>query len=216
MTRHTSDESLTPAVTAFRSGAGLAPQQWFDVLSPPQRVVSDVADLLPSHANDLDLDELAALADAVARRRDLWEPLTVADATRRRYRLMYEDHRTDVWTLSWMPGQGTGFHDHDLSGVGIAVGQGMVVEKQMLLPTGATRLELRPGDVRRGPAGYIHSAAWGDGEPAVSIHCYSPPLVRVGQFKVDDQGILRRSVEHGRQELMDHTVAAIDPSRADG
>lgn len=216
MTRRDPTQSLQPAVASFRAGAGLEPQQWFDVTAPPAGVVSGVAALIPDHANDLDLDELGELAQAIAERRDLWGPLAIADPARRRYRLMYEDHRTDVWALSWMPGQGTGFHDHDLSCVGIAVGQGMVVEKQMLLPTGATRLELRPGDVRRGPAGYIHSAAWGEGEPAVSIHCYSPPLVRVGQFRVDEQGILRRSVEHGRQELMDHTVAAIDPSRADG
>lgn len=205
---------LGPA--AFRAGAGLEPQQWFDVIAPPQSVVSAVAELVPTHARDLDLDELGALADGVARLRRLWERLAVADQTRRRYRLMYEDHRLDVWALSWMRGQGTGFHDHDLSRVGIAVGQGMMVERQMLLPTGATRLELRPGDVRRGPAGYIHSAAWGEGSPAVSIHCYSPPLLRVGQYAVDDHGILRRRSVHGRQELMDHTVGAADPSRADG
>ncbi len=216
MARSISQASFPAGPQDFRAGAGLEQQQWFDVLAPPQSVVSAVADMMPVHAHDLDLDELGALADAVARRRDLWEPLTVADPVRRRYRLMYEDHRTDVWTLSWMPGQGTGFHDHDLSAVGLAIGQGMVAEKQMLLPTGATRRELRPGDIRRGPAGYIHSAAWGEGTPAVSIHCYSPPLLRVGQYKVDEHGIMQRRAEHGRQELMDHTVGDVDPSRADG
>ena len=201
---------------AIRAGGGLEPQHWFDVIAPPQAMVSAVAELVPVHADDLDLDELRALAGAIARDRDLWGPLVVIDSTRRRYRLMYEDHRLDIWALSWMPGQGTGFHDHDLSRVGIAIGQGVVIEKQMLLPAGATRLELRHGDVRGGPAGYIHSAAWGEGMPAVSIHCYSPPLVRVGQYKVDEDGILRRRAEHGRQELMDHTVGAADPSRADG
>jgi Cysteine dioxygenase type I len=194
----------------------LDPQQWFDVLAPPQSTISAVAQLLPNHSHDLDLDELGALADAIAGRPDIWESLALADTVRRRYRLMYEDHRADVWALSWMPGQGTGFHDHDVSCVGLAVAQGMVVERQMLLPVGATRLELRPGDIRRGGAGYIHSAAWGEGTPAVSIHCYSPPLLRVGQYKVDEAGVLHRRVEHGRQELMDHTVADVDPSRADG
>ena len=201
---------------SFRAGAGLEPQQWFDVVAPPADTAQAVHALLPAHDHDLDLEELGTLAATVATRDDIWRPLSVADPGRRRYRLLYEDHRLDVWVLFWMPGQGTGFHDHDTSGVGIAIGQGMVVEKQMLLPTGATRLELRPGDVRRGGPGYIHSAAWGEGEPAVSIHAYSPLLLTVGQFRVDDDGVLRRSIEHGRKELMDHTIADVDPSRADG
>jgi hypothetical protein len=48
----------------------------------------------------------------------------------------------------------------------------------------------------------------------VTIHAYSPPLERVGQYRVDDEGILRRSIEHGRQELLDNSIAAIDPERA--
>ncbi len=198
---------------------GLQPQEWHEVLAPPPEIAAGVADLLPSPSAEperLVLDELEALARDLVARPDLWEPLVVADADRRRYRLAYEDERVDVWVLSWMPDQGTGFHDHDMSGVGLAIARGMVVERQMLLPTGATRLELSPGDSRQGGAGYIHSVGHGEGEPAVSIHCYSPPLVRVGQYKVDDQGVLSRHVEHGRQELMDFTIAAIDPSRADG
>lgn len=201
---------------SFRAGAGLEPQQWFDVLAPPPETAAAVEALLPDHDHDLSLDELGELAQAIAARADIWDPLTIVDPVRRRYRLLFEDHRIDVWALAWMPGQGTGFHDHDISCVGLAVGRGMVVEKQMLIPDGARRLELRPGDVRRGGPGYIHSAGWGEGEPAVSIHAYSPPLLKVGQYRVCEDGILQRSIEHGRKELMDHTIAAIDPSRADG
>ncbi len=91
----------------------------------------------------------------------------------------------------------------------------MIVERQMLLPEGASRIEMRPGLVRKGGAGYIHSVAWGEGEPAVSIHAYSPPLTHVGQFRVDEDGILARHIENGRQELMDFSIADVDPSRAD-
>ena len=34
----------------------------------------------------------------------------------------------DAWILSWMPGQGTGFHDHYISGVGLCVASGSVRE----------------------------------------------------------------------------------------
>lgn len=201
---------------SFNPGNGLKPQEWYEVTAPPPAIADGVAALLPRHQLDMCTRELGELVAAIAGRPDLWEPLALSDTARRRYRLLYEDHRTDIWALSWMPGQGTGFHDHDVSRVGVAVAQGMVVERQMLLPTGATRLELRAGDIRRGGAGYIHSVAWGEGTPAVSIHAYSPPLMRVGQYRVNDDGILERRAEHGRQELMDQTIAKVDPSRADG
>jgi predicted metal-dependent enzyme (double-stranded beta helix superfamily) len=135
----------------------------------------------------------------------------VIDAHRRRYRLLFEDERTDIWVLCWMPGQSTGFHDHDMSDVGIAIAQGMVIERQLRLPTGATSEALRPGDTRQGPAGYIHSVAHAEGVPAVSIHCYSPPLMKVGQYRVDPDGVLRRDAEHGRRELVDETIARVAP-----
>jgi Cysteine dioxygenase type I len=193
----------------------LQPQDWRTVLSPPTELSRETSELLP-RAGVLTTQELVGVSQSVADRRDLWEPLVIADGGRRRYRLLFEDDRIDVWVLCWMPGQGTGFHDHDVSSVGIAVASGMVVERQMLLPSGATRLELHPGDTRQGPPGYIHSAGWGAGEPAVSIHSYSPPLLQVGQYKVNDAGVLERRVEHGRQELMDSSIATLDPTRADG
>lgn len=211
----TDSSRSTAGVAGFAAGAGLAPAEWSDVISPPDGLADLVRPLLPA-PRVLELDELEAVAGVIATRRDLWEQLVIRDESRRRYRLMYDDAHVDIWVLSWMPGQGTGFHDHDTSGVGLAVAQGMMVERQMLIPTGATRLELTPGLTRKGGAGYIHSAAWGAGDPAVSIHAYSPPLVRVGQYRAGGDGILHRHIEHGRQELMDHTIASLDPSRADG
>ncbi len=204
---------MTPAIQSI--GDLLRPQDWNSVISPPAELAHEAMALMP-RAGILETGELADISQRVAGRRDLWEPLVLRDQGRRRYRLLLEDERIDIWVLCWMPGQGTGFHDHDTSGVGIAVATGMVVERQMLLPTGATRLELRPGDTRQGPPGYIHSAAWGAGEPAVSIHSYSPPLLRVGQYKVNEAGVLERRVEHGRQELMDNSIGSLDPTRADG
>lgn len=191
----------------------LTPQQCDEVVAPPAELAERCAAMLP-HAGVLDLDELERLALDIAADPSLWEPLVVVDEHRRRYRLLYEDDRIDVWVLSWMHGQGTGFHDHDLSCVGLACADGHVVEKQMLLPTGASEVDMVPGVSRRGPVGYIHSVAHGSGTPAVTIHAYSPPLVRVGQYKVDESGVLYRKVEHGRQELLDNTIAALDPDRA--
>ena len=183
---------------------------WDEVLTPPQELAAATRDLIPPQTS-LSAVELEQIAIAIRDRPDLWEPLLVVDPHRRRYRLLYEDERTDIWVLCWMPGQSTGFHDHDVSSVGIAIAQGMIVERQLQLPTGATALELRLGASRQGPAGYIHSVAHGEGIPAVSIHCYSPPLMKVGQYRVDPFGVLRRDAEHGRRELVDETIARVAP-----
>ena len=186
------------------------PIDWDEVLNPPQELAAATRLLVPATPT-LSAADLEQLAIAIRDRPDLWEPLLVVDAQRRRYRLLYEDDRTDIWVLCWMPGQSTGFHDHDVSDVGIAIARGMVVERQLRLPTGATALELRPGSTRQGPAGYIHSVAHGEGAPAVSIHCYSPPLMKVGQYRVDEDGVLSRDAEHGRRELVDETIARVAP-----
>lgn len=196
----------------------MTPQAWWEVLSPPPELAQRCSQLVTNLAAEgpLSTPQLADLVREIVATPDLWEPLVVVDPSRRRYRLLYEDDRIDVWVLSWMEGQGTGFHDHDLSGVALIGARGLVVEKQMLLPEGATRIEMGPGDCREGGPGYIHSVGWGAGEPAVSVHAYSPPLIRVGQYVVDEQGVLFRRIAHGRQELMDNTIAQRDPSRADG
>jgi hypothetical protein len=186
------------------------PIDWDEVLTPPQELAAATRELIASQP-ELSAAELELVAIAIRDRPELWEPLLVVDPARRRYRLLFEDERTDIWVLCWMPGQSTGFHDHDVSDVGIAIARGMIVERQLQLPTGATALELRHGDTRQGPAGYIHSVAHGAGEPAVSIHCYSPPLMKVGQFRVDTSGVLRRDPEHGRRELVDETIASVAP-----
>jgi hypothetical protein len=183
---------------------------WDEVLTPPEELAAATRELIPA-VSPLSAEDLEEMAIAIRDRPELWQPLLVVDAFRRRYRLLFEDERTDIWVLCWMPGQCTGFHDHDISDVGIAIAQGMIVERQLRLPTEATSLELRPGDTRQGPAGYIHSVAHGEGMPAVSIHCYSPPLMKVGQYRVDSGGVLSRDAEHGRRELVDETIARIAP-----
>ncbi len=145
--------------------------------------------------------------DEIAGRDDLWRPLVVIDRGRRRYELLYEDRWVDIWVLSWMPGQRTGFHDHDRSGVGLCCAQGALDEGMLVLGGRAEPIRLEAGASRNGAGGYIHSVAHVAGEPAVSIHAYSPPLMVVGQYSQDATGRLVRTPEHGRKELFDATIA---------
>ena len=129
-------------------------------------------DELVPHDGLLSPGELEEIAVGIVERTDLWEPLVQVDAEQRRYELVYEDERMDAWVLSWMPGQGTGFHDHYISGVGIAVAAGGVREDLLVYHGEDVELHLRAGDSRRGGPGYIHRVRHESGEPAVTIHVY--------------------------------------------
>jgi len=190
----------------------LTPQDWTEVVSPPAEVQSAVAALVPdTNGQPLTTTQLADLSEAIVNDPAIWRDLIVADPDRRRYRLLFEDDRLDSWVIMWMPGQGTGYHDHSYSAVGLCGAEGSVVEKQMTLPAGHSEVIVGPGDRREGPSGYIHSVAHHEGGPAITIHSYSPPLIEVGQFRVDDEGHLARYPEPGRKELLDNTIAKIAP-----
>ena len=191
------------------TAVALRPQAWHEVTSPPTRLAQSAERMAARYGGDvLDADALGDLVASVALRSDLWTPLTVCDPDRRRYRLLFEDDRLDVWVLSWMPGQATGYHDHGSSGVALTAVQGAVVERQIRLGEPSIARTLAPGEVQRGPAGYIHAVTHSAGTPAVTLHAYSPPLVQVGQYRAGPAGELLREQQHGRQELLDHTIGA--------
>jgi hypothetical protein len=163
---------------------------------------------LVTHDGLLDPVELEAVARGIAERAEIWRPLVRVDASQRRYELVYEDDRMDAWVLSWMPGQGTGFHDHYISSVGLCVAAGTIREDQMRHAQPALERHLRAGDSRRGDASYIHRVQHWEGEPAVTVHVYSPRLDWVGQYRVDDDAVVRREPSPGRNELKDQLIAA--------
>ncbi|MBM3677376.1 MAG: hypothetical protein FJW96_05760 [Actinobacteria bacterium] len=165
-----------------------------------------LGDLVP-HDGILQPLELEDVARALVTRAEIWEPLVRIDRAQRRYELVYEDERMDAWVLSWMPGQGTGFHDHYISSVGLAVAAGAVREDQMRYGMPAIERHLRPGDARHGNPSYIHRVQHWEGEPAVTIHVYSPRLDWVGQYRVDEDGVVRREPSPGRNELKDQLIA---------
>ena len=164
-------------------------------------------DGLVPHDGLLTPEELEDVAAGIAERTDLWEPLVHSDTSHRRYELVYEDERMDAWILSWMPGQGTGFHDHYISGVGLCVASGCVQEDLMVYGSEPQSRDLRAGERRRGGPGYIHRVSYGDGFPAVTVHVYSPRLDWVGQYRLDAEGVMQREIRPGRNELTEQLVA---------
>lgn len=162
--------------------------------------LATLGDIVP-RAGILSELELEQVACEIAARPEMWGPLVTADPERRRYELLYEDDRMDAWVLAWMPGQGTGFHDHYISSVGLCTAQGVVREDQMRYSLPAVERHLKVGESRCGNPSYVHRVQHSEGEPAVTIHVYSPRLDWVGQYRLDDDGIVRREPAPGRNEL---------------
>jgi cysteine dioxygenase type I len=92
---------------------------------------------------------LRGLVLDLAARPQRWLDLVRYDPARRWYRrLLWEEDR-EVWLLSWLPGQHTGFHDHGRSAGAFTVVQGCLRERTA--PGGrpeATGAALLPGPVR--------------------------------------------------------------------
>ncbi len=168
--------------------------------------LDSLGEIVP-HEGILEPAELEQVARDIAARPELWEPLTHADPERRRYELLFEDDRMDAWVLSWMPDQATGFHDHYISSVGMCVAQGCVREDQMRYGAEPIERHLSAGDSRHGDPSYIHRVRHWDGTPAVTIHVYSPRLEWVGQYRLGDDGVVRREPSPGRNELRPQLIS---------
>ena len=129
-----------------------------------------------------------------------WLHLVQYDPAHRWYqRLLWEEDR-EIWLLSWLPGQRTGFHDHGRSAGAFTVAQGCLRERAAPggrpEPAGATLLS---GSVRSFGPRYIHDVANESAAPAVSVHAYSPPLTTMDRFAVSGGRLVRASVETAGQ-----------------
>lgn len=176
------------------------------ITQPFTPALASLGELVP-HDGLLTPGELKGVAREIAVRPELWAPLVHHDPDHRRYELLYEDDRMDAWILCWMPGQGTGFHDHYISGVGLCVAEGGVREDLMVYGGDHRPRYLRAGDTGQGGPGYIHRVSHEEGAPAVTVHVYSPRLDWVGQYRLGDDGVVRREVRPGRNELTEQLIA---------
>lgn len=139
----------------------------------------------------LDKRELQELVDALATRPELWRQHVAFSDEQRHYASLYRDEYVDVWLLCWTPQNDTGWHDHDVSSGAVRVVAGALEENnpriggvhvQTVMPEGVS--------FSFGPD-HIHRLV-GAADASVSIHAYSPPLWRLGQYTIDDDGLMRR------------------------
>jgi len=140
--------------------------------------------------------ELAQLATMIGQEPDLWRRLVRHDPGKRYYSQLHRDDHLDVWLICWLDEQKTGYHDHDVSSGGVYVCEGTLVEDRFVLTTSGlahSSRERTAGQSFFFDAAYIHGMRHAGGPPASSIHCYSPPLWRMGYYEADAQGSLTRN-----------------------
>ncbi len=108
------------------------------------------------------------------------------------YEQIWDDDDVNAWVICWSEDQDTGFHDHDESAAGIAVISGSVQEDRLTLGGPPRSRTIGRGSVFSMPPEAIHRVLHAGVGPAVTIHAYSPPLVRTGAYHVGPDGELLR------------------------
>lgn len=149
---------------------------------------------------DLDKRELMTLASSIAARPELWAEHVAFDDDTRHYVSLYRDAHVDVWVLCWTPANDTGWHDHDISSGAFAVARGTLTEHQLVVNRPSRATQVRAGQVYCFGPDHIHRLTGRD-PGSVSVHAYSPPLWRMGQYAVGSTGVLRRTSVSYADEL---------------
>ena len=103
----------------------------------------------------------------------------------------------EIWLLTWLPGQHTGFHDHGEAAGAFTVAQGSMLET--LARPGRRQVRRRPaaeGTVRMFGPEHLHDVANATSTPAVSVHAYSPPLTAMRRYAMTDGGLTVARTDH--------------------
>src|ERR687887_114914 len=104
--------------------------------------------------------ELTDWARTLAARPAEWLSRVRLSADGRWYERIHRDDDHEIWLISWLPGQCTGFHDHGRSAGAFAVALGSLDEHDI---AGARTVEA--GQVRGFGPGYIHDVRNGGAAP---------------------------------------------------
>ncbi|MFI1741171.1 cysteine dioxygenase [Streptomyces sioyaensis] len=130
--------------------------------------------LPPVPAHPATVAGFVGLARSIAADRDAWAPLVRYDTTSRWYHRLRTGPGYEVWLLSWVPGQGSGRHDH-----GPSSGVLTVLEGELTEHAGPGRRSLTAGAQRVFAPGYVHEVVNDALTPAVSLHIYFPGLTEM-------------------------------------
>src|SRR5262249_28652381 len=131
------------------------------------------------------------LVESLAGRPDVWRDQVAHAGGLRHYASLHRDEYVDIWLICWSPGNDTGWHDHDISSGAVHVVSGALVESRPRIRGAHARMVVAQGSSLSFGPDHIHRLT-DEGELAISLHAYSPPLWRLGQYSIDDGGVMCR------------------------
>jgi predicted metal-dependent enzyme (double-stranded beta helix superfamily) len=133
---------------------------------------------------------LAEIVRAAAAAERSWRPILQFTDGPRWFRRLALATDYEIWLLSWLPGQHTGFHDHGEARGAFAVAQGEL--RESLAATGRSDVRHRTaaaGSVTSFGGRHLHDVSNAAAEPAVSVHAYSPPLAAMRRYEMTASGL---------------------------
>jgi predicted metal-dependent enzyme (double-stranded beta helix superfamily) len=158
---------------------------------------------------DLSGPELEAFARELSARPELWIDLVKHDSSQRVYEELLSDRYLTAWLICWMDDHDTGFHDHDVSAGAVTVLGGRVREERLAIDGPPRKQTFSVGESFHFAASDIHRVRHAGDGPAVTLHVYSPPLLRMGAYMIGEGGVLERHSVSCSEELQPLENAAV-------
>jgi rhodanese-related sulfurtransferase/mannose-6-phosphate isomerase-like protein (cupin superfamily) len=169
-----------------------------DKLLAPEAGATLIAEKGPSIEDLRTPEELADIVSLFASSDD-WVDKVRLRADGRWYERLYHGPDYDIWVISWLPGQSTGFHDHGASSGAFVVAAGILEEHR---PGERIRV-IHPGKPRAFGPDFAHDVRNVSLAPAISIHAYSPPLSEMNEYEFDGSQLVPREPGFEKTDTLD-------------
>ena len=141
----------------------------------------------------LDGESLTKLTNAIALRPDLYRDLVIDDVATHWSMLLFRSGGFEVKVLAWQGEQPIDWHDHGGSSGAMAVVAGSLLEQYRASDDGAIASKIKDaGDCGAFGPGHLHDVNFVSGQPAISIHTYSPPLSAMTHYDHTRFGFVAR------------------------
>jgi predicted metal-dependent enzyme (double-stranded beta helix superfamily) len=121
-----------------------------------------------------------------------WVARVRLDPEGRWYEQIRVSDSCELWLISWLPGQSTGFHDHGGANGAFGVVWGELDEHVVARGDSTVIANpVAPGKVRSFGPRHVHDVRNSStGSVAVSVHAYSPPLSAMTRYDLTSRGLV--------------------------